>query len=79
MRCERLPSRRAAEPAIIEGRDIFHAAKLLIDQHGDDAAFRAAQRTEELLKDGEVDGSAVWGRILVPLHRGFDGLLVAGV
>jgi hypothetical protein len=50
MRCKHLPSHRAAEPAVIEHSDIFGAAKLLTDQHGEDAAFRAAQRADELLK-----------------------------
>jgi len=44
--------------------DIFRAAKLLIDKHGDDAPIRAAQRADELLEEGDVDGVAVWRRIL---------------
>ena len=53
--------------------DIFRAAKLLIDQHREDAPLRAAQRAGELLKDGDVERSAVWGRILAAvteLQRG---------
>ena len=49
--------------------DIYRAAKLLIDQHGEDAALRAAQRADELLEDGDVDGSAVWGRILAAVNE----------
>jgi hypothetical protein len=40
--------------------DIFRAAKLLIDQHGEDAALRAAQRADELLEEGDV---GVGGRL----------------
>ncbi len=37
---------------------------MLIDQHGEDAPLRAAQRADELLEEGDVDGVAVWRRIL---------------
>jgi hypothetical protein len=49
--------------------DIFRAAKLLIDQHGEDAALRAAHRADELLEEGDVNGSAVWGRILAAVKE----------
>ena len=49
---------------MIDDPDIFRAAKLLIDQHGEDAAIRAAQRTDALLEEGDVDGALVWRRIL---------------
>ena len=49
--------------------DIFRAAKLLIDQHGEDAALRAALRAGELLEEGDVDGSAVWRRILAAVEE----------
>jgi len=49
---------------MIDDPDIFRAAKLLIDQHGDDAAIRAAQRADELADEGDMDGAAVWRRIL---------------
>jgi hypothetical protein len=34
---------------MIDDPDIFRTAKLLIDQHGDDAAVRAAMRDDEPL------------------------------
>ena len=49
---------------MISDPDIFRAAKLLIDKHGDDAAIRAAQRADGLLKGGDMDGAAVWRQIL---------------
>jgi hypothetical protein len=48
---------------LIDDPDIFRAAKLLIDQHAEHAAFRAAQRAGALVEDGDLDGSAVWRRI----------------
>jgi hypothetical protein len=58
---------------VIDDPDIYRAAKLLVDQHGEDAARRAAQRANELLEEGDLNGSVVWQRILVvvgELQRG---------
>jgi hypothetical protein len=44
--------------------DVYRSAKLLIDQHGDEAAIHAAMRTDELLDAGDLDGVAVWRRII---------------
>jgi hypothetical protein len=49
--------------------EIFQAAKLLIDQHGEDAAMRAAQRADELLDGGDMDGAVVWRRILEAIEE----------
>ncbi len=40
--------------------DIYPSAKLLIDQHGDDAARHAAKRAEALLEPGEVANVRLW-------------------
>jgi hypothetical protein len=34
-----------------------------------DAALRAAQRADELLEEGDVDGSAAWRRILAAVEE----------
>jgi triphosphoribosyl-dephospho-CoA synthetase len=44
--------------------DILRAAQLLVKRHGADAPVIAAQRADELLKEGDFDGAAVWRRIL---------------
>ncbi len=44
--------------------DIWRSARLLVDQHGADAPIRAAQRADELLAAGDVEGRAAWLRIL---------------
>jgi hypothetical protein len=49
---------------MIDDADIFRAAKLLIEQHGDDADIRAAERADELLDEGDTEGSALWRRVL---------------
>jgi hypothetical protein len=55
--------------AVINDPDIYRAAKLLIDQHADDAPMRAAQRADGLLEEGDVDGAAVWRRILEAIEE----------
>jgi hypothetical protein len=49
---------------VIDDPDIFRAAKLLIDQHGGAAPIRAVERAEQLAEEGDLDGVAVWRRIL---------------
>jgi hypothetical protein len=44
--------------------DIYHAAKVLIDQRGENAAVFAAERANALLDEGDLDGLLVWRRIL---------------
>jgi hypothetical protein len=46
---------------MISDRDIFAAAKLMIQRYGEDAALEAAKRGDELLEEGNALGSAVWG------------------
>ncbi len=40
--------------------DIYRSAKLLIDQHGEDAAIFAAMQADKCLEGGDLDGNAVW-------------------
>ena len=54
-----------------DDQDIFRAARILIDQHGDEAHVYAAMRVDELLERGDLDGQAVWKRIM----RAIDELL----
>jgi hypothetical protein len=54
---------------MIADPDIFRAAKLLIDQDGEDAALRAAQRADELLEAGDMIGAATWRRILKAIEE----------
>ena len=43
---------------------IYRTAKLLVDQHGEDAPIHAAMRTGELMAKGDLDGQAIWKLIL---------------
>jgi len=49
---------------MIDETDIWRAVNLLAKHYGADAALAAARRAEELLATGDVNGFAVWKRIL---------------
>jgi hypothetical protein len=49
---------------MIDDLDILRAANILIKRHGPAAALVAAQRADELLATGDLEGCAIWKRIL---------------
>lgn len=49
---------------MIDDHDVFTAARLLIDKHGEGAALMASQRAEQMLDQGDLDGAMVWRQIL---------------
>lgn len=49
---------------MIEDREIWACANLLLKQHGRDAWFVASQRADELLARGDMEGSRTFVRIL---------------
>ena len=44
--------------------DIYRSAKLLVDQHGEDATPEAAMSADNMLAAGDMDGNRVWVRIM---------------
>ena len=44
--------------------DIYRSAQVLVKQHGDDAPIHAAMRADAMLEAGDLDGYAVWRRVL---------------
>lgn len=48
--------------------DIYRSAKMLIDRHGADAAVHAAMRADKMLDAGDLDGAAVWRRIVAAIE-----------
>jgi hypothetical protein len=51
---------RAALPDL----DIYRSANLLVKRHGEDAPIHAAMRADAMLEAGDLDGYAVWRRVL---------------
>ena len=48
----------------ISDPDIRRAAQLIARRHGTDARIVAAQRADERFNEGDLDGAAVWKRML---------------
>ncbi len=44
--------------------DIWRSANLLLKRHGEDTPIEAAMRADAMLEAGDLDGYAVWKRIL---------------
>ena len=44
--------------------DIYHSANLLAKRHGQDAPVEAAMRADAMLEADDLEGYAVWKRIL---------------
>ena len=49
---------------MIPDLDIHRAAGVIIKRYGEDALIHAAMRADAMLKAGDLDGSAMWKRIL---------------
>ncbi len=49
---------------MIPDLDIYRTANLLVKQHGEDAPIEAAIRADAMLEAGDLDGYAVWRRVL---------------
>ncbi len=49
--------------------DIYRSANELIKQFGDAADIEAAMRADELMEAGDMEGVAVWGRIVKAIEE----------
>ncbi len=52
--------------------DIYRSAKLLIDQHGEDAPIHAAMQADKRMKAGDLDGCAIWKRVIRAIKELLD-------
>ncbi len=50
--------------AVIPDLDIYRSANLLVKRHGENAPIHAGMQADELLEAGDLDGYAVWKRVL---------------
>ncbi len=49
---------------MIPDLDIYRSAQVLVKRHGQDAPIEAAMRADAMLEKGDLEGYAVWKRIL---------------
>ena len=50
--------------ARVSDLDIYRSANLLVKQHGDEAPIHAAMHADAMQEKGDLDGRAVWLRIV---------------
>ncbi len=46
------------------GYNFYRSANVLIREHGEDAALEAAKHADAMLEKGDLEGQAVWKRIV---------------
>ncbi len=49
--------------------DIYRSARLLIDQQGEDAAIHAAIHADACSEKGDLEGKAVWLRVITAIEK----------
>ncbi len=49
---------------MISDLDIYRTAKLLVNNHGAEAPIHAAMNADAMLAKGDMDGRAVWLRVV---------------
>ncbi len=49
---------------MIPDLDIYRSANVLVKQQGQDAPIEAALRADAMLDNGDLDGYAVWKRVI---------------
>ena len=57
----------ATSKAMTSDLDIYRSAKLLIDQHGEDAPIFAAQQADACLERGDLMGKAAWMWVILAI------------
>ena len=56
------------EAVTVSDLDVYRSAKLFVDRHGDEAPIHAAMRADAMLENGDLDGAAVWRRIVTAVE-----------
>ncbi len=59
--------------------DIYRSAQALIKQHGQDAPIHAAMRADKLLEACDLDGAAMWKRVIKAVEELLSKERPAGV
>ncbi len=59
---------------MISNLDNYRTAKLLVDNHGDEAPIHAAMNADAMLAKGDMGGAAMWRRVI----KAIEELLATG-
>ena len=64
---------------MIPDLNIYRSTNILVTRHGADAPIHAAMRADAMLEKGDLDGCAVWKRILRAIEELLSKERPAGV
>ena len=56
-------------PSVIREMEIWRVAMLMINRYADEAEANSFWRAEELARDGDYAGAAIWRRITVAVEQ----------
>ena len=51
-------------PLMTSDLDIYRSANVIIREYGEDAVLEAAKHADAMLEKGDLEGQAVWKRVL---------------
>jgi hypothetical protein len=54
---------------MISDREIWLAARTMIQRYGSNAEMEAAERADELLEKGDIEGAVAWKRIMAAIDQ----------
>ena len=57
------------EAVTVSEIDVYRSASLLVKQYGTEAPIEAAMKADAMLEKGDLDGQAVWLRILTAVRE----------
>ncbi len=57
---------------MIPDLDIYRTAKLFVDKHSTEAPIHAATQADDMLDKGDMDGRAVWLRVVRAVEELLD-------
>ena len=55
--------------AMTSNLDVYRSAHAAIQQHGEGAAIQAAMKADAMLDKGDLDGAAVWRRVVAAVNE----------
>jgi hypothetical protein len=50
-------------------REVWLAGRAMIQRYGSNAAMEAADRADDLLEKGDIEGSAAWVKIMTAIEQ----------
>jgi len=54
---------------VVDDRDVWEPALLMVKRCGDDAMLEASERADQLLEEGDMASAETWHRILNAIKR----------